>query len=96
MAAASDDILNLLLGDLAKGPIEDSWPYALSKNLPHNDVVGGIKKLDNDEYSVSKVIEVSFYELTKEGLSCITSYFCKQCKCLVLQVYAVRPPQAVL
>ena len=71
MAAASDDILNLLLGDLAKGPIEDSWPYALSKNLPHNDVVGGIKKLDNDEYSVSKVIEVSFYELTKEGLSCI-------------------------
>jgi len=71
MAALANDeyaLVNSVLGDLERnGSIADSWPYAIQKNIAHNDVVGAIKKLDNDEFTVSTVIEAAFYEVTEEG-----------------------------
>ena len=67
----ADKILNIVLEDLGNGPIEDTWPYAISKNIGHNDIVSAVKKLDAENYCDSKVIEVNFHEITNDGLDCI-------------------------
>ena len=71
MAALANDehaLVNGVLGDLERnGSIADSWPYAIQKNIAHNEIVGAIKKLDNDEFTTSTVIEAMFYEVTDEG-----------------------------
>ena len=67
----ADKILNIVLEDLGNGPIEDTWPYAIPKNIGHNDIVSAVKKLDAENYCDSKVIEVNFHEITNDGLDCI-------------------------
>jgi len=61
-----------ILSHLSQGSsttIEDTYPWALAKDLDHNMVVGAVKSLLPDQYIVATDIATSFYTLAAEAES---------------------------
>lgn len=67
---SSEDCENAILARLAESPdavIEDTYPWAESKNVPHDAVIGAVKSLLADQYVATSDIVTSFYTISKEA-----------------------------
>ena len=73
VAAKSDsapavDLEQLILSTLASGSeIADSWIFAESHNIDHQNLIGALKSLLVDAYAADEALTNSFWLLTEEG-----------------------------
>ena len=67
----SEAAILTFLSSSSDAVIEDTHPWAASKNLDHLKVVGAIKSLLVDQYVAAEDLKTSFYSLSKEGESII-------------------------
>lgn len=72
MAAAS--LEEIVLQELnSNESVADSWPYAESLKVPHQEVVGVLKSLEADNYVDLENLSFSFYVLTEEAQGYLTA-----------------------
>lgn len=68
------DIEELILSSLASnGQIDDTWEFSLKHNISHQVLIGAVKSLLVDSYIVDEAITTTYWNVTAEGLSVITS-----------------------
>ena len=71
--APAVDLEQLILSTLASGnDIADSWIFAESNNVDHQNLIGALKSLLVDAYAADVPITSSFWVLTDEGSEIVT------------------------
>ena len=73
MAESCEESILSFLSTSSEATIPDTFPWAASKNLDHNAVVGAVKSLSGDEYVTSTELTQSFYTLSKEASDVVTN-----------------------